>query len=55
MKRILILANSASGLYDFRNELLLRLLKEGYEVHISLMKIKSRSLSQKAVKYIIHR
>lgn len=34
-KRILILANSASGLYDFRNELLLRLLKE-YEVHISL-------------------
>ena len=36
MKRILILANSASGLYDFRNELLLRLLKEGYEVHISL-------------------
>ena len=36
MKKILILANSASGLYDFRNELLLRLLKEGYEVHISL-------------------
>lgn len=36
MKRILILANSASGLYDFRNELLLRLLQEGYEVHISL-------------------
>lgn len=34
-KRILILANSASGLYDFRNELLLQLLKE-YEVHISL-------------------
>ena len=34
-KRILILANSASGLYDFRNELLLRLLKE-HEVHISL-------------------
>lgn len=34
-KRILILANNASGLYDFRNELLLRLLKE-YEVHVSL-------------------
>ena len=34
-KRILILANSASGLYDFRNELLLKLLKE-YEVHVSL-------------------
>lgn len=34
-KKILILANNASGLYDFRNELLLRLLKE-YEVHVSL-------------------
>lgn len=35
VKKILILANSASGLYDFRNELVLRLLEE-YEVHISL-------------------
>lgn len=35
MKKVLILANSASGLYDFRNELLLSLLKE-YEVHVSL-------------------
>lgn len=34
-KRVLILANNASGLYDFRNELLLRLLKE-HEVHVSL-------------------
>ncbi len=34
-KRVLILANNASGLYDFRNELLLRLLKE-YDVHVSL-------------------
>ena len=34
-KRILILANTATGLYDFRNELLLRLLKD-YEVHVSL-------------------
>lgn len=34
-KRVLILANNASGLYDFRNELLLRLLEE-YEVHVSL-------------------
>lgn len=33
--KILILANCASGLYDFRNELLLSLLKE-YEVHVSL-------------------
>ncbi|GFI22369.1 N,N'-diacetylbacillosaminyl-diphospho-undecaprenol alpha-1,3-N-acetylgalactosaminyltransferase [Lachnospiraceae bacterium] len=35
MNKILILANSASGLYDFRNELILELLKR-YEVHISL-------------------
>ena len=35
MNKILILANSASGLYDFRNELILELLKV-YEVHISL-------------------
>lgn len=35
MKKILILANSASGLYDFRNELILELRKD-YEVHISL-------------------
>ncbi len=34
-KKILILANCASGLYDFRNELLLALL-ENYEVHVSL-------------------
>lgn len=34
-KKILILANSANGLYGFRNELLLRLLEQ-YEVHVSL-------------------
>jgi len=34
-KKVLILANSASGLYDFRNELISRLLQE-YEVYISL-------------------
>jgi galacturonosyltransferase len=34
-KKILILANSASGLYDFRNELIIELLKEN-EVYISL-------------------
>lgn len=34
-KKVLILANNASGLYDFRNELLLKLLEE-YEVHVSL-------------------
>lgn len=35
MGKILILANSASGLYDFRNELIKELLKE-HEVYISL-------------------
>ncbi|MDE7479245.1 MAG: glycosyltransferase family 4 protein [Lachnospiraceae bacterium] len=35
MGKILILANSASGLYDFRNELIQQLLQE-YEVYISL-------------------
>lgn len=35
MKKILILANSSGGLYDFRNELVLKLLKE-YEVVASL-------------------
>ena len=36
MKKILILANLDMGLYNFRKELLETLLKEGYEVHISL-------------------
>lgn len=35
MGKVLILANSASGLYDFRNELIRRLLQE-HEVFISL-------------------
>ncbi len=35
MKKILILANSSGGLYDFRNELVKRLL-ERYEVAASL-------------------
>ena len=43
MKKALILANSSSGLYDFRNELLMGLMDEGFEVVISLpddMKVK---------------
>lgn len=35
MKKVLILANSSVGLYSFRNELLLELLKK-YEVHVGL-------------------
>ena len=36
MPKALILANSSSGLYDFRNELLVGLMEEGYEIVISL-------------------
>ena len=36
MPKALILANSSSGLYDFRNELLTGLMDEGYEIVISL-------------------
>lgn len=34
--KILILANSASGFYSFRKELLIELVKLGYEVYLSL-------------------
>ncbi len=43
MKKALILANSSSGLYDFRNELLTGLMDEGYKIFVSLpddMKVK---------------
>ena len=36
MPKALILANSSSGLYDFRNELLTGLMAEGFEVVLSL-------------------
>ncbi|MBQ9438467.1 MAG: glycosyltransferase family 4 protein, partial [Lachnospiraceae bacterium] len=36
MKKILILANSSSGLYEFRGELIQRLIEEGYGVCASL-------------------
>ncbi len=36
MKKILILANIDMGLYNFRKELLAKLIALGYEVHISL-------------------
>ena len=35
MKKVLILANSSGGLYDFRNELVLELLKT-YKVYVSV-------------------
>lgn len=53
MKKILILANSSGGLYDFRNELVKRLL-ERYEVAASLPDtVKTDLLEQEGVK-IIH-
>lgn len=36
MGKVLILANSSAGLFDFRNELLLRLIAQGNEIVISL-------------------
>ena len=36
MSKALILGNSSSGLYDFRNELIESLMKEGFEIVISL-------------------
>ncbi len=36
MPKALILANSSSGLFDFRNELLTGLMEEGFEVVVSL-------------------
>ena len=35
MKRVMILANHVLGLYSFRRELILELLKNNYEVFIS--------------------
>ena len=35
-KSVLILANSDSGLYDFRREVIIALQKEGYCVHVSV-------------------
>ncbi len=36
MKKALILANSSSGLYDFRNELITGLMDEGFQILVSL-------------------
>ncbi len=53
MKKALILANSSSGLYDFRNELLTGLMDEGYEVVISLPDdMKVRELKEEGCRVI---
>lgn len=55
-KRILILSNSAKGLYDFRFELIQRIINEGIEIFLSLPEpegdIKAVLLKQSGAKYI---
>lgn len=52
MKKILILANSSGGLYDFRNELVLKLLSE-YEVVVSLPdEVKTKELEEEGCKVL---
>lgn len=52
MKKILILANSSGGLYDFRNELVLKLLTE-YEVVVSLPdEVKTKELEAEGCKVL---
>ena len=53
MSKILILANSSSGLYDFRNELICALLEAGHEVVISLPDdVKNRELTEEGCRVI---
>ena len=53
MPKALILANSSSGLYDFRNELLKKLLTEGYEVVVSLPDdLKNKELTEEGCKVV---
>lgn len=54
MTKVLILANSSSGLYDFRNELIVELLGSGHEVFISLPDdVKASELAEEGCR-IIH-
>ncbi|MBQ8597492.1 MAG: glycosyltransferase family 4 protein, partial [Lachnospiraceae bacterium] len=52
MKKILILANSSGGLYDFRNELVLKLLQE-YEVVASLPdEVRTKELEEEGCRVV---
>lgn len=52
MKKVLILANSSGGLYDFRNELVEKLLKE-YEVVASLPdKVRTKELMEEGCRVV---
>lgn len=51
-RKVLILANSSGGLYDFRNELVLELLKE-YQVVVSLPdEVRTKELAQEGCKVV---
>ena len=53
MKKALILGNSSSGLYDFRNELLKKLLEDGFEVVISLPDdVKNKELEEEGCRVV---
>lgn len=53
MPKALILANSSSGIYDFRNELLTGLMAEGFEVVLSLPDdLKVKELQQEGCRVI---
>ena len=52
MKKVLILANSSGGLYDFRNELVQRLLLK-YEVMVSLPdEVRTKELAEEGCKVV---
>lgn len=52
VKKILILANSSGGLYDFRNDFVLGLLKD-YEVYVSIPdEVKTKELAEEGCKII---
>ena len=52
MKKIMILANSSGGLYDFRNELVLKLLEE-YQVVVSLPdQVRTKELEEEGCRVV---
>ena len=56
MNKVLILANSSGGLYNFRFELIERLLRDGYEVHFAVPNSKKNEkvikMMEEGAKYI---
>lgn len=53
MPKALILANSSSGLYDFRNELLVKLMQEGFQIVVSLPDdMKTKELADEGCKVV---